>query len=457
MGYYAFMENIQLENQNIFFAGRGDKIDKSELEKYLIQKGSVLINSINEATIIIQGKFTPIHLENIIYDLSKKQVQIIQIEKLEEEFSSNLDIDSILMAIKISKDNERLIKLLNNNFFSDDNFVKLLKLYDFKSDDIYDSDDNRDVCTKIVERFCSLIETNHNIQYAPIGVYYTALETTNSNLLDVIYNMPEYSISAKNAQEDQPISLKEVVALNPNTSKTTQNQILRNSKVNELKFLALNESINLMIQQKLFEKNIEEISLSLIKANNYDDSFIDRFLNNQNLKKEFLKKANLTQELFDKLYKDIDDINTIYLSSNLSLDEEMINKLFERNIDNVNINLLKNANCSKEKIEEFLKLQDKIYNISIAHNAKLPSQLYLYLFSLDDYDVNLSLAQNISTPKEVLKNLSTLNDKYINETLCANISTPINILLQYQYDGGLKNIISNNESFREFTRKMVGM
>ena len=59
--------------------------------------------------------------------------------------------------------------------------------------------------------------------------------------------MPEYSISAKNAQEDQPISLKEVVALNPNTSKTTQNQILRNSKVNELKFLALNESINLMI------------------------------------------------------------------------------------------------------------------------------------------------------------------------------------------------------------------
>ena len=102
----------KIYNQKIkifFFAGRGDKIDKSELEKYLIQKGSVLINSINEATIIIQGKFTPIHLENIIYDLSKKQVQIIQIEKLEEEFSSNLDIDSILMAIKISKDNERLI------------------------------------------------------------------------------------------------------------------------------------------------------------------------------------------------------------------------------------------------------------------------------------------------------------------------------------------------------------
>ena len=230
MGYYALMENIQLENQNIFFTGRADKIDKSELEKYLVQKGSILVNSINEATIIIQGKFTPIYLEETIYELSKKQITIIQIEKLEEEFSSNLDIDSILMAIKISKDNDRLLKLLNNNFFSDDIFVKLLKLYDFKGDDIYDSDDNRDVCTKIVERFCSLIETNHNIQYAPIGVYYTALETSNPNLLDVIYNMPDYVISAKNAQEDQPLSLKEVVALNPNTSKITQLQILKNSK-----------------------------------------------------------------------------------------------------------------------------------------------------------------------------------------------------------------------------------
>lgn len=451
------MKKIQLENQNIFFAGRADKIDKSELEKYLQQNGSSLVNSINEASIIIQGKFTPVHLEDTIFQLSKKQVQIIQIEKLEEEFSLNLDVDSILMAIKISKDNDRLIKILSNNFFSDDVFVKLLKLYDFKGDDIYDSDENRDVCTKIVERFCSLTETNHNIQYAPIGVYYTALETSNSNLLDVIYNMPDYVISAKNAQEDQPLSLKEVVALNPNTSKITQIQILKNSNINELKFLALNESINQMIQKKLFEKNIDEISISLIKSNNYDDSLIDDFLKNNTLKKELLKRAILNDNLFEKLFRNIDDISAIYLSSNNSLSESMISKIFTKNIDNANINLLKNENCPKNKVEEFLKLQDKIYNISIAHNTKLPSQLYLYLFSLDDYDVNISLASNIKTPKEVLINLSTLNDKYINELLCANISTPINILLQYQYDGGLKNIISNNDSFREFTRKMVGM
>jgi len=451
------MKNIQLENKNIYFTGRGDRIEKEELEKYLIQKGGIFVTSLNEASVIIQGKYTPIHLEDEIYLLSKNGVEIISIDILEKDFSSNLDVDSILMAIKISKDNERLIKLLGNDFFCDDVFIKLLKLYDFKDDDIYDSDDNRDVCTKMVERFCSLIETNHNIQYAPIGVYYTALEAEDSKLLEVIYNMPEYKISQKNAQEDQPISLKEVVALNPNSSKTTHIQILKNSKVNELIFLALNESISLSTAKKLFAKDVEEINLSLIKASNYDESLISEFLQEPRLKKELLKLITLDMSLFNSLFRDLDKINTIYLSMNKSLSTEMINLMFEKNIDNANINLLKNSNCSKEKIENFIKQNDKIYNISIAHNTNLEEKIHDYLFDLNDYDVNLSLSDNPSTSKAVLTKLSLLNDKYINEALCANTNTPINILLQYQYDGGLKNIISNNDSFREFTRKMVGM
>ncbi len=453
----ATMKNIQLENKNIYFTGRGDRIEKEELEKFLIQKGGIFVTSLNDASVIIQGKYTPIHLEDEIYLLSKNGVKIISIDVLEEDFSLNLDVDSILMAIKISKDNDRLIKLLGNDFFSDDVFIKLLKLYDFKNDDIYDSDDNRDVCTKMVERFCSLIETNHNIQYAPIGVYYTALETTNSKLLEVIYNMPEYKISRKNAQEDQPISLKEVVALNPNSSKLIHNQILKNSKINELIFLALNETLSLSIAKKLFDRDDEKINLSLIKASNYDDSLISEFLKDSKLKKELLKVIELTDVLFISLFADLDDVNIIYLSMNNTLDMKMIDQIFDKNIDNTNINLLKNSNCSKERINQFIKQNDKIYNISMAHNTNLENELYEYLYALNDYDVNLSLANNASSTKQVLTKLSNLNDKYINEALCANTNTPINILLQYQYDGGLKNIISNNNSFREFTRKMVGM
>ena len=448
---------IDYKNKNVFFTGRTDLIDLEELEKYLLQKGAVLVDSMEKADLVIKGKFTPIIIEEELYELSLTQLDILEINKLEEEFSKNLDIDSILIAIKISKDQERLLKLLSNEYFEDEVFIKLLRLYDFKDEDIYDTDENRDVCTKIVERFCSLVETNHNIQYAPIGVYYTALEASSDKLLEVIYNMPDFSISDKNAQEDQPLNLKEVVALNPNSSKTMHLQIIKNNRTNELRFLALNEAISPMVQKKLFEKNIQEVNISLIKASNYDENMIDEFLKDDVLRKELFKVVSLDERLFDKFFENIDDISLIYLCMNKSLTSGMIEKAFEKNIDNANINLLKNKNCPNEKIEEFLNKQDKIYNISIAHNEALTKEQFESLYALDDYDVNISLASNISTFKEILKSLSLKEDRAINETLCANVSTPIGVLLQFQYDGGLKSIISNNDSFREFTRKNIGM
>jgi len=451
------MNTINYENKNIFFTGRTNLIDLEELQKYLVQKGAVLTDNMKDANIVIKGKFTPIVIEEELYELSKTQLDVIEIDKLEEEFSKNLDIDSVLLAIKISKDQERLIKLLNNEFFDDEIFVKLLKLYDFKNEDIYDTDENRDVCTKIVERFCSLVETNHNIQYSPIGVYYTALEALNPKLLEAIYDMPDYSISDKNAQDDQPLSLKEVVALNPNTSKVMQLQIIKNNKPSELRFLALNDGISAMVQKKLYEKKIQEVNISLIKAGNFDDSLIDEFLKDDVLKKELLKVVQLNDELFEKVYKDLDDISTIYLSSNDSLSTSMIETIFEKDIDNANINLLKNKNCPSHKIVEFLEKEDKVYNISIAHNESLSNEQFNTLFELNDFDVNISLSGNISTPKQILTALSKLQDRFINEVLCANTSTPIGVLLQFQYDGGLKPIISNNDSFREFTRKNIGM
>ena len=445
------------EEKNIFFTGRSNRIDLEELEKYLIQKGAVFTDNLEDANMVIKGKYTPLTLEDKIYDLSKTKLEVIDIDTLEKEFSLNLDINSLLLAIKISKNQDRLLKLLSNEFFTNEVFIKLLKLYDFKNEDIYDSDENRDVCTKIVERFCSLVETNHNIQYSPIGVYYTALETNEAKLLEVIYNMPNYSISEKNAQEDQPLSLKEVVALNPNSSKTMHLQIIKNNKKNELVFLALNDSISLMVQKKLYEKNIKEVNLSLIKAGNFDEELMYEFLKDDFLKKELLKVVKLNIDLFENIYKDLDEISIIYLSSNKTLDSEMIDEIFLKNIDNANINLLKNSNCKSNKIEEFLERKDKIYNIAIAHNESLTMEQYQVLYELNDYDVNISLASNTSSPQDILQNLSLLEDKFINETLCANTNTPINVLLQYQYDGGLKPIISNNDTFRQFTRKMIGM
>jgi len=449
---------MNIKNKKIFFSGRGEKIDKEELLKYFIQREAIIVESVNEADTIIQGYMTSTYDEDKFYLLSKEGKELYTIEQIEKEFSTNLDIDSILMALKISKEKQRVISLLKNRYFSDDIFVKILKYYNWENTGIYDSDDNRDVATAITQRFCSLVETNHNIQHSPIGIYYTALETNNEKLLETIYAMPHYAISDKNAKENQPLTLKEVVALNPNTPKSVLIQIYKDNNKKQLQFLAQNQSLNKLLKTKLFELDDITITKNLIIANNIELENIDTILQNSELKIELLKHIILDDTIFNKLLaSNLSDVEYIYLSSNPSLNSNQIEKLFKKNIENVNINLLKNSNCSEEKIKEFLAQEDKIYNIAIAHNENLSNEIFDKLINEDNIDTNLSLGYNQATPKEILTELYSKNIHELNEALSQNSNTPIHILMQLQVDTRYNTLVSNNQTYKEFSKNNLGI
>lgn len=448
---------INYENKKFYFAGKSDKIDKDELIRFINQKNASIVKDIDEAQIIIEGRLVSLIEEELIYEKQKSGLEVILVSNFEKEFSKELDIDSILMSIKLSNNKERLIKFLKNDYLTDSQFISFLRLYDFGKDDIYSDDENRDVCVKIVERFCQLAKTNHNIQYAPIGIYYSALEASDSRLLEIIYNMPNYQISDKNAKVDQPLTLKEVVALNPNISEDLQKKIFKNRRINELKFLASNESLTESLQKQLISLDDEKILFSLIKSGNFSNKSLDTLLDDLKYRKEILKSFELDLQTFEKFFDILNDVELVYLSSNQYLTEYMIEKLYSKNIHNVNINLAKNSKTPEKIINEIFSLDDKIYNIAIAHNESLKKDYYYNLYRKEDYDVRIALAYNKSLPNEVYIKLSTLNDRNINEALCGNESTPISILMQFQFDGGLKTILSNNESYREFTRNKIGM
>jgi len=449
---------IKFKNKKIYFSGRGEKIEKDELIKYFIQNEATLVESLDDVDVIVQGYMTSTYDQDKFYLMSKNGIEVIDIEKLEKEFSNTIDIDSILIAIKISKEKQRVINLLKNKYFDDDTFVKILKFYNWGDEGIYDNDDNRDVATYITARFCSLVESNHNIQYSPIGVYYTALETTNGKLLEAIFNMPYFSISDKNAKEDQPLTLRQTVALNPNTPKPVLIQILKDNDINELKFLAQNDSLNKLIIDKLFNLNDKNIKLHLIKSNNIDTDHLDEIIEDKELKNAILKNIDLTDTIFDKFINiGLSDIEYIYLSSNLSLTQKQIDFLFTKNIDNVNINLLKNKNCDKGQINKFLKLNDKIYNITIAHNQNISEKIFYQLSKLEDFDVNITISMNSSTPKDLLKELYMNDIHEINMGLSQNTNTPINILMQLQINNHYTSNISNNETYKEFSRNNLGI
>ena len=203
---------IDIKNKKVYFSGKGDQLDYKELEKFLLQNGVEFVPSISQAQLIIQGGLTPLHIEDKIYIASQNGAVVINIEEFEKFYSSSFSVNSTLMAAKLTKDNERLVKLLQNKYFNDETFIKILKQYDFKNVALYDNDESRDVCRSIVNRFCTLVNRNHNIQYAPIGIYYTALETFNADLLDIIYYMPSYTISDRTAKDEQPTKARSCMA-----------------------------------------------------------------------------------------------------------------------------------------------------------------------------------------------------------------------------------------------------
>lgn len=462
MSDISINKSLDFKNKKVFFSGYGEKIEKEELLKYLIQNNAKIVDEYKDSDIIIQGFKTPVYLEDKFYLLSKDGIDVVTIQSLEKQFSKDIDIDSIILAVKISKDNTRVVKLLNNRYFSDDVFLKLLKFYDWNNEGLYDSDQNRDVSTAVVQRFSKIQDFNHNIKHSPIGIYYTALEAVNPKLLEAIYNMPNYSISEKNAKKDQPISLKEVVALNPNSSKPLQMQILKNKNKNELEFLALNSSINKLISLKLYETLDQDIIKNLIISNNLEAKFLNEALHklfeNKNIFNEILKTIQLSELNFNTLIKkDLTKAQLVYLSSNKSLTLNHIKILFEYDIENININLLKNKNCPKEFILSFLNKDDLIYNIAIAHNEALDDTVYKNLFEKNDLNIDISLAINNKTPEDILKKLFKKNIYEIDFNLSKNKSTPINILLNLQVDNNFNANVSNNETYKEFSRNNLGI
>jgi hypothetical protein len=469
----------KINGQKVLFTGRAQTIDIQELKIYLSQQGAIIlehdpihVSHLEEADIIIEGKNIP-HLEDRIYELSQDQfrnINVIDITTLEKEFCQNLDIDAVTMAIKLSKDNERLLKLLKNDYFDSTTFLKLLKFYDWKDTGCYENDANRDVSSTITKRFCPMVQSNHNIEHSPIGLYYTALQTNEPKLLELLYNVPDFTINERNLQENQPVSLKETAALNPHSSKTLHLQILKNNRPNELKFLALNNSISPMIKTKLFQSNNESIISNLIHANNLEHEAIRTLLKQEKYKKKILKEIAFDNALFNEILDQLEatiqtdtshSVSLVMLSSNEHLNTDQVEKLFNANrnlnIENVYINLLKNSNTPQNFIQEFLALHDKIYNIAIAHNRALNNENFTTLYNFNDTDVNLALCANNSTPKVILESLYQQNNENYNMLLSANENCDVNLLMQLQLDNRYATIVSNNETYRQILRNTIGM
>ena len=73
-----------------------------------------------------------------------------------------------------------------------------------------------------------------------------------------------------------------------------------------------------------------------------------------------------------------------------------------------------------------------------------------------DKEIFVALASNPSMPENQLQNFSKIRDRDVMAALASNPSTPIEILLGYQTDAELSNILKRNEAFTEYIKRNIG-
>ncbi|MBN2826217.1 MAG: hypothetical protein JXQ76_12880, partial [Campylobacterales bacterium] len=118
-----------LKNQTLLFLGKSTMFSDREISNFLAQYDIEFSRTYENNHYIVEHRLiNPVEEEysNQAYEAG---ATFYKMEEFEKAMSASLDANSVLMAIKLSQDSERIQRMLSNEYISDELFIKLLNLY----------------------------------------------------------------------------------------------------------------------------------------------------------------------------------------------------------------------------------------------------------------------------------------------------------------------------------------
>ena len=352
----------ELENRTILLFGKSRAFSSDEFESQMkFHKITVAKEYADEIALIVDGKMMTPYEQNIsdeLYEKYSKSREFISIDVFEKELADFIDEDTLLMSLKLSHDKQRLKSFIQNPMISDELFFRLLKMYSWSKEDFFENDDNRDVSAALILRFYENIERNHNVQYATTGIMHLVAQAKSTQLLKAIsvlepikYN-PKIQIAIAMSiycddemQEscfkmDNP-EILEALSLNKNLKPTLieeflkddklGNNVVKNIELNRELFelfktnkiaLALNESLTLEMQEKLFNLNDEEISYALALNDNIDEKIIKLLIQstNEDIKSAIYANKATPVSILELAYKNNENYEELAKNENTPIE-----------------------------------------------------------------------------------------------------------------------------------------
>ena len=441
-----------LRNKNIILFGKSRALSGDEFAKQLHNHNIALVDDIDDGVeLIVEGRLVnPIEQDELDRLYAEKVAPIIEIEALEKWLCSAIDVDKLLMSLKLSGDRDRLMGYLQNKHINNELFLRLLKLYNWEGVGFFESDDNRDITAALISRFYENIERNHNVQYANMGIMHLLNQSGDVELTETIALLAPLQTALKEGCDNSTQKILNAIALHPSTSTKVLKQWLKKGNDDIQMLIAMRHDIDLQLQQYLL--NLAKPVINEVLSLNHTIEHQIALILLKEFPENIAKHITLDMELFDDLLEQYD----FALAENLTLSLEMQEHLLERG-EHAQLTLAKNAKIARSVFDTLFR-SDKVDVLrSLIENEQMQSDGLLELFNRDADLFGREIAANVKTDVAILHQLAESQDVEILLALAKNPSTPVELLYQFQLDKRLERAVKENASFgKHIQRDNIG-
>lgn len=401
------MNYNELSGKSILLLGKTRALNAEEFDTLLkLHKIGRVVSYVDKVALVIEGRMMNPYdqAESArLYEIG--DIPIVELSHFEEWLCQSIEPNRLLMSLKLSRNQERLVDFLQNPYITDELFFKLLKLYDWQNEGLFDNDTNRDVTASIIGRFYEDLDRNHNVQYAMSGLAHLIERYGNAELIEAIAQLAPIAREIKNPIDRSYSGVLDTIALHPDTPESLLRLLL--AERSEL----LAHRVPLSLEEELLK--VEK--LHSILAQNESLSYQGT---------QFL--ADTAGDL---------------LAAHIVLDEEWFNRF----IPFYPVQLASNPTLSEPMQETLIQNENEEVLNALGSNSALSSIRCAYLQSLERFSA--ALAANPSLPDTILEELSKSNDTAVLMALAANPATPIEVLYQLSLDQRFERSVKTNPTF----------
>lgn len=388
------MNYEDLGGKSILVLGKTRAVSTDEFDTLLKLNKIERLGSYKEGVaLIIEGRMMNPYEEAESVRLYELGIApIIELSHFEEWLCKSIEPNRLLMSLKLSRNQERLVNFLKNPYITDELFFKLLKLYDWQNEGLFDNDANRDVTASIIGRFYTDLDRNHNVQYAMSGLAHLIERYGTEALIAAISELAPIARELKTPSDRSYAGVLDAMALHSDTTDGILSLLIGE----RAKLLAYREPLGL--EKELLALNREEINTILSQNTTLSED--GAALLEHTYPQLIASNTRLSEERFDRLIKKYPHA----LAANATLTPKMQQWLYALGDETVFESLAANPITENTILEKLFETGR--FRVQLAMNPSLAPQKLEMLFLSQDTDVLLALAANLSTPIALLYQLS---------------------------------------------------